>query len=447
MKRHIGKRLAGWKTEKNRKPLILQGARQVGKTYVLKEFGNNQFNTVHYFDLEEQKADLAPIFMEGSLKAKQLIDKLSFVSGNPIDTKQDILILDEIQSIPRAITALKYLNEQMSELAVASAGSNLGVAHSDEPFPVGKVDILTMYPMTFKEFLSGTGEEAAKAFLNDFQGGKIDDIHHKRLFELLKGYFVIGGMPEAVTLYVENREQPLNAFRAVRQLQRQLLLHYERDFSKYAGSTNSRHIERVFNNIPLQLSSAQDKRSKKFIFKNVISKGYRSYENLADPIAWIVKAGLSLKVNTNEHPSSPIMAGAKENSFKLFLFDIGLLGAMVNLAPEKIMLYDCGSYKGYFAENFVLQELYAYGVNEVVTWSGRTSEIEFVLEIDGDIIPVEVKSGVNTKSKSLQAYIQKYNPTYAIKFTENKFGIDKQKRIYNYPLYMISNYPKLSTQR
>jgi len=252
-------------------------------------------------------------------------------------------------------------------------------------------------------------------------------------------------MPEVVTLYVENREQPLNAFRAVRQLQRQLLLHYERDFSKYAGSTNSRHIERVFNNIPLQLSSAQDKRSKKFIFKNVISKGYRSYEDLADPIAWVVKAGLSLKVNTNEHPSSPIMAGAKENSFKLFLFDIGLLGAMVNLAPEKIMLYDYGSYKGYFAENFVLQELYAYGLKEVVTWSGRTSEIEFVLEIDGDIIPVEVKSGVNTKSKSLQAYIQKYNPTYAIKFTGNKFGRDMQKRIYNYPLYMISNYPKLTT--
>ena len=141
------------------------------------------------------------------------------------------------------------------------------------------------------------------------------------------------------------------------------------------------------------------------------------------------------------------MAGAKENSFKLFLFDIGLLGAMSNLAPEKIMLYDYGSYKGYFAKNFVLQELYANGLNKVVTWSGRTSEIEFVLEINGDIIPVEIKSGVNTKAKSLQAYIQKYHPTYAIKITGNKFGLDKQKRIYNYPLYMISNYPKLSRQR
>ncbi len=446
MKRKIESRLLQWKNKKSRKPLLLQGARQVGKTYVLENFAKNQFNHSHYFDLEELKTDLAPIFIDSSLDPKQLIDKLSFVSGKSINIKKDILILDEIQAIPRAITALKYFSRHMSGLAVAAAGSNLGVAHSEEPFPVGKVEILHMCPMSFEEFLAGTGEEMALSFLENFKGGKTDDIYHRRLFDLLKKYFVTGGLPEVISQYTAGKEEPLEAFRAVRQLQKQLLLHYESDFSKYAGSTNSRHIQRVFRAIPLQLSNTQDKKSKKFKFKDIISKGYRSYDDLADPIEWLVKAGLALKVNTNLHPSIPVMAGAKENSFKLFLFDIGLLGAMINLKPESILRYDYGSYKGYFAENFVLQELCSYGLDKIVTWYGRTSEIEFVLEINESIIPVEVKAGFNTKAKSLQAFINKYNPVYAVKFTGNKFGCDRQKRIFNYPLYMILKFPELSTE-
>ena len=252
-------------------------------------------------------------------------------------------------------------------------------------------------------------------------------------------------MPEIISQYTANKDDPLEAFRAVRQLQKQLILHYESDFSKYAGSTNSRHIGRIFRVIPLQLANTQDKKSKKFKFRDVISKGYRSYEDLADPIDWLTKAGLALRVNTNLHPSIPVMAGAKENNFKLFLFDIGLLGAMTGLSPENIMRDDYGSYKGYFAENFALQELYSYGSNKIVTWSGRTSEIEFILEIDGKIIPIEVKSGINTKAKSLQAFINKYNPNYSVKFTGNKFGFDRQKGIFNYPLYMISKFPELSS--
>jgi predicted AAA+ superfamily ATPase len=275
---------------------------------------------------------------------------------------------------------------------------------------------------------------------------KTDDIYHRRLFDLLKKYFVTGGLPEVISQYTAGKEEPLEAFRAVRQFQKQLLLHYESDFSKYAGSTNSRHIQRVFRATPLQLLNTQDKKSKKFKFKDIISKGYRSYDDLADPIEWLVKAGLALKVNTNLHPSIPVMAGAKENSFKLFLFDIGLLGAMINLKPESILRYDYGSYKGYFAENFVLQELCSYGLDKIVTWYGRTSETEFVLEINESIIPVEVKAGFNTKAKSLQAFINKYNPVYAVKFTGNKFGCDQQKRIFNYPLYMILKFPELSTE-
>ena len=446
MKRQIKEKLIHWKNKKIRKPLLLQGARQVGKTYVLQDFAKSQFVNSHYFDLEELKTDLFSIFSDSPLDPKQLIDKLSFVSGKSINIKKDILILDEIQAIPRAITALKYFSQNMSDLAVAAAGSNLGVAHSNEPFPVGKVEILHMYPMNFEEFLSGTDEEMALSFLKNFKGEKTDDIYHKRLFDLLKAYFVTGGMPEVIGQYMEKKDEPLKVFRAVRQLQKQLLFHYESDFSKYAGSTNSRHIERIFRAIPLQLSNTHDKKSKKFQFKDVISKGYRSYEDLADPIDWLIKAGLAVKVNTNLHPSTPVMAGAKENSFKLFLFDVGLLGAIINLNPESIMRYDYGSYKGYFAENFVLQELYSYRLNKIVTWSGKTSEIEFLLEINGNIIPVEVKAGFNTKAKSLLAFINKYRPVYSVKFTGNKFGCDMQKKIFNYPLYMILKFPELSTK-
>lgn len=444
MERKIMSQLLYWRDKSTRKPLLLQGARQVGKTYLLKKFGQGYFPTCHYFDLEEQKEVLSKIFADSSLNPKVITDKLSFVSGKVIDPVSDILILDEIQAVPRALTALKYFCQDMPQLAVAAAGSNLGVATSSEPFPVGKVECLTLYPLNFEEFLAGTGENLSLKFLEGFHGGQTDAVYHQKLFEQLKTYFVTGGLPEVVQEYANNKEAPLAAFRAVRELQRQLLLHYESDFSKYSGSTNSRHIERIFRAIPAQLSRFQEKKSKKFKFKDVISKGYRSYEDLADPIDWLIKAGIALKVHTNHHPSLPIKAGAIENSFKLFLFDIGLLGAMNSLSPESIMLYDYGSYKGYFAENFILQELYSHGISNIVTWVGRTSEIEFIAEIDNQIIPIEVKAGVNTKAKSLQAFIDKYKPMYSIKFSGSRYGRDHHKKVDNYPLYMVSKFPKLS---
>ena len=444
MERKIMRQLLYWRDKSVKKPLLLQGARQVGKTYLLKQFGKDHFTACHYFDLEEQKDVLSNIFEGSSLDPKVIVDKLSFVSGKVIDTENDILILDEIQAVPRALTALKYFCQDMPQLAVAAAGSNLGVATSSEPFPVGKVECLTLLPLNFEEFLAGTGEILSLKFLDSFHGGQIDSVYHQKLFEQLKTYFVTGGLPEVVQEYANNKEAPLIAFRAARELQQQLLLHYESDFSKYSGSTNSRHIERVFKAIPSQLSRFQERKSKKFKFKDVISKGYRSYEDLADPIDWLIKAGLALKVNINQHPSLPIKAGAVENSFKLFLFDIGLLGAMNNLSPESIMLYDYGSYKGYFSENFILQELYSYGISNIVTWVGRTSEIEFVAEIDNQIIPIEVKAGVNTKAKSLQAFIDKYKPFYSIKFSGNRYGRDHHRKIDNYPLYMVSKFPELS---
>ncbi len=444
MKRHITPRLLNWRDKSARKPLLLQGARQVGKTYLLKQFGQDHFATCHYFDLEEQRNDLLPVFQESSLNPKTIIDKLSFISGQIINPETDILILDEIQAVPRALTALKYFCQNMPDLAVAAAGSNLGVASSTEPFPVGKVTCLTLYPLNFEEFLAGTNEQMSVKFLQDFEGGKTDSIYHQKLFEQLKTFFVTGGLPEVVQVYADQKDIPLAAFRAARALQHQLLMHYERDFSKYSGSTNARHIDRVFKAIPSQLSRFQDKKSKKFKFKDVISKGYRSYEDLADPIDWLIKAGLALKVNVNLHPALPITSGIIENNFKLFLFDTGLLGAMNNLSPESIMRYDYGSYKGYFAENFILQELYSYEHTNIVTWTGRTSEIEFITEVNNDIIPIEVKAGTNTKAKSLQAFIKKYQPQFSVKFSGNRYGNDHQGNIDNYPLYMVSKFPGLS---
>lgn len=444
MERQITRNLKKWKINENRKPLILQGARQVGKTYLLKEFGKNEFNNVHYFDLEEQKADVYPVFYEASLNPEEIINKLTFISGRSIDINNDLLILDEIQAVPRALTSLKYFNRSMKKLAIAAAGSNLGVASSEEPFPVGEVEALYLYPLNFSEFLNGIGEENSLEYLQKYRGEPVSDIHHRRFFDLLKIFFITGGLPEVIVEYYNKKDVPLEAFRTVRKLQNQLLLHYEMDFAKYSGNVNSRHIARVFKSIPAQLSKQQDGGTKKFKFRDVISKGYRSYEDLADPVDWLVKAGLAFKVNVNENPSIPLFSGIKENNFKLYLFDTGLLGAMVNLQPENIMRYDYGSYKGYFAENFILQELYSYELKDIVTWSGRTSEVEFIVEIKGRLIPVEVKAGTNTKAKSLLAFIDKYNPDFSVKFTGSKFGVDRNRNTYNYPLYMVSKFPGLS---
>ena len=444
MKRLIENQMVIWKNRKQRKPLLLQGARQVGKTYSLRQFGKRDFTKCHYFDLEEQKEEMVSVFNGPNLKPEELIKKLSYISKKELNPQTDLLILDEIQAIPRAITSLKYFNDNMKELAVMAAGSNLGVALNQEPFPVGKVEIMNLMPINFQEFLWATGEEMSVDYLSNFSGKKSSITYHRQIFESLKLYMITGGLPEVVNEFKFYKNRPLKAFKIVRQLQKQLILHYERDFSKYAGNTNARHIDRVFKSIPAQLSKNQNQKAKKYVFKDVISKGYRNYEALADPIDWLVNAGLAIKVGITEHPSSPLNATINESRFKLFLFDIGLLGSMVNLAPDNIIKYDYGSYKGYFAENLVLQELTSYGIDQIATWQGRTSEVEFVLETDDGVTPVEVKAGINTKAKSLLTYITKYSPQYSVKFTGNPFGFDEHYKIYNYPLYMISRFPELS---
>jgi len=248
-------------------------------------------------------------------------------------------------------------------------------------------------------------------------------------------------MPDSIIIYKDNKKNLITAFLKVREYQKQLLIHYANDFSKYSGAANSRHIESVFNSVPAQLTRTQCGKSKKFKFKNVISNGFRTYEDLANPIDWLAKTGLIFKINIVEHPSIPLLSGIIHNSFKLFFFDVGLLGSAVGLEPNEIMLYDYGRYKGYFAENFILQELASYNCTDIVSWAGRTSEVEFLLQNNGEIIPVEVKAGTNTKAKSLQAYIAKYQPESSVKFTGKKYGYDK-KNTFSFPLYMVSVFMK-----
>ena len=436
MERQIEGYFKFWKNKQNKKPLILLGARQVGKTYALKRFGKAHYRNLHYFDLEELQSQLMPVFEE-SLSPKNILEKIGFITGRDIDYKKDLLVFDEIQAIPAALTSLKYFQQNLNELDVIACGSNLGVHGADASFPVGKVEIVHMYPMNFQEFLMAIGEDRSLDVIEQHTG-RMDDLYHNHLLDLLRRYFIVGGMPEAVAVYKSEMKQPLEAFEQVRLVQKQLLLHYDRDFAKYSGDVNSRHIGRIFQAIPAQLSRMQDLKSKKFIFKDVVSKGYRSYNDLADPIDWLTKAGLALKIDMVEHPQIPLFAQVNESSFKLFLFDVGLLGYMVRLAPSQIMNYDYGSFKGYFAENFVLQELRSYDLDQIATWTGRTSEIEFVVEMDNMIIPVEVKAGTNTRAKSLQAYMNKYEPRYALKFSGNKPGFDSKWNVYNFPLYMVS---------
>jgi predicted AAA+ superfamily ATPase len=442
MKRDIEQQIAIWQKKVVRKPLILQGARQVGKTYILKKYAKEYFSNVHYFDLEKSRDEFISIFEGKTLDPHEIIKKLEFITQQTINLKKDVVIFDELQAIPRAITSLKYFHEEIPELAIMSAGSNLGVVLSNSPFPVGKVECMTMYPMTFLEFLRGTKETAAYNFVTNFSPElRIDDFYHSKLLDLLKNYFVTGGLPEVVDVYRKNKNNLLEAFSEVRDIQEQLILHYERDFSKYAEGTNARHIERIFRSIPSQLSSASDKSSPKFKFKNVISKGFRSYEALADPIDWLIKAGLVIKLPIVEHPAIPLKQSVNESKFKLMMFDIGILGAMVKLTPQMILNHDYGSYKGYFVENFILSELISYGYDSIANWQGRTSEVEFVLPTDcGEIIPIEVKVGINTKAKSLAAYIEKYSPKLAVKFTPKKYGTIGIT--HTYPLYMVSTFNK-----
>lgn len=434
MKRLILDDLKKWKSKKNRKPLIIKGVRQTGKTFVLKQFGQMEFPKYHYINFEQNQKAIE--LFQGDFDPKRILTDLSFLLDTSIDVVQDLLILDEIQACPSALTSLKYFAEQLPELALCAAGSLLGLHLGEMSFPVGKIDFLRMKPMSFAEFLEANQDLRSLEILNQFTiESSISNIVHTHLWQQFKIYLITGGLPEVVQTYIDNKKDLYSALKLVREKQQDLIYGYYADIAKHSGQVNAMHIDRVWRAIPRQLAKSQDGSAKKFQFKGIIP-GIDRYQRLAGVLDWLKAAELIIQVPILDHVELPLMAYTHESDFKLYLFDVGILGALADLPQKSILDYDYGTYKGYFAENFVAQEFIAKGVTQLYGWQEHRAEIEFLYLVDNQIIPIEVKSGRVTKNQSLNKYAEKYHPKYRAVFSANPLNIDLANQYHHYPIYM-----------
>jgi len=439
VKRTIFNTLVAWKQAAGRKPLLLQGTRQVGKTTILKTFGQSRFERVHYVNFEETPSFFSAF--SGDLKPTGIVRDLSLLLGTPIDRKTDLVILDEIQQCPRALTSLKYFAEEMPELAVCAAGSLLGVHLGECSFPVGKVDEVRMFPLTFDEFLAAGGDPLLReAFADIKELAPISPTLHLRLWDAFKHYLAVGGLPEAVSAFQERREEPFAAFQKVREIQNRLVSEYVADMAKHCGKQNAMQLERLWRHVPAQLGRDQNGAAPKFVFKDVFP-GVKGYERMAGAIDWLETAGLVLRVPIANCGLLPFSAYTKENAFKLFVFDVGILGALGRLPVKAVLDYDFGTYKGYYAENFVAQTFRAGNRTDAVCWREGTAEVEFLTDADGAVVPVEVKSGWVTQAKSLKSFADKYRPAYSAVFSGRNAGCDAHLARRYYPLYLASKFP------
>ncbi len=439
MERLIVQDLKRWKESSHRKPLILKGVRQTGKTYILKKWGQADFPAVHYINFEHHAK--AALLFKDNFDPKRILTDFSFLLDQPIDVKNDLVIFDEIQACPPALTSLKYFAEQLPELALCCAGSLLGLHLGETSFPVGKVDIFQMKPMCFAEFLNATNNQKLLQVLNQCtQNDSISEIIHERMWQQFKIYLVTGGLPEVVQTYWDKHDDLYTALAAVRKKQHDIIYGYYADIAKHSGKVNSMHIDRVWRAIPTQLAQAQEGRAKGFQFKGILP-GIDRYQRLANVLDWLLAAELMIKVDILEHVELPLSVYAKDNRFKLYLFDVGILGALSDLPPKSILDYDYGTYKGYFAENFVAQEWLAKGISRLHSWQKNRAEIEFLYVHGPHIIPVEVKSGWVMRNQSLNQYAQKYNPPYRAAFSAKPLSIDLHHHYHHYPLYMAYWFP------
>lgn len=431
MKRDIYRLLEEWKQSKRRKPLVLNGARQVGKTYALKHFGNTSYKKMAYLNFE--KDEKLGQYFEGSLDPKQLIKILSIHTEIEIEPHRTLLVLDEIQECPKALNSLKYFCEEASEYHVVTAGSLLGVKTAGEKgFPVGKVNFLHLYPLTFFEFLSALNQDQTRLFLEDYHTYEpLPNPMHEKLIQLLKLYFFVGGMPEAVAEYAKTEKLSV-----VREIHLEILNAYEKDFAKHAPPHEIMKITTVWKQVHRQLA----KENKKFIFAAIRKSARgRDYE---EAIQWLSDAGLIHKSYVVESPKLPLSAYADNNIFKIFLADVGLLGAQSNLSAQTVIDGDLlfTEFKGALTENYVAQELIATKHKESYYWTSEgIAEVDFLLEEEHEIYPLEVKAGASQKKKSLLVYQQKYAPSKLIRATTMNLKHDGD--IYNYPLYLISRFP------
>lgn len=431
MNRHAYKNLVKWKNSQHRKPLIMRGARQVGKTYLLKQFAEQEFQNYCYLNFEEN--DQLKDFFEGSLNPEQILKNLSLYLSKKIDPKTTLLIFDEIQECPNALTSLKYFNEQANEIAIVAAGSLLGVKLTRKKgFPVGKVNFLDLYPLSFCEFLDAMGKQTLNEYLqsiNDFM--PLPEPIHQQLVTLLKEYLFVGGMPEAVKRYIESSDLTI-----VQNIHKEILNAYLLDFAKHAPPHEIMRITTIWESIPTQLA----KENKKFIF-SVLRKSARARE-YEGALQWLTDAGLIYKSFQVSVPRLPIDSYANQHIFKVFLFDVGLLGAMCRLAPQIILEGDAlfTEFKGALTENFVAQSLKAKYDNKIYYWSSEgKAEVDFLVPIEKYIYPLEVKAGITSNNKSLRVYQQRNHPTHIARATLMNLKSDGD--IHNYPLYMMEQFP------
>jgi predicted AAA+ superfamily ATPase len=435
MKRKAYNELLRWKSSETRKPLLLQGARQVGKTWLISEFGKYEFKNYIRINFERDSA-LELIFAE-SLDPQKIINDLSLYVGKKIEPESTLLFFDEIQAVPRAITSLKYFNEEAPEFFVIAAGSLLGVSIAgDTSFPVGNVSFLNLFPMDFEEFLLAAGEEL---IYENLQGAvtmeKFSQPIHEKVLNLMRTYMFVGGMPEVVKSWFNEKD-----VKKVKAIQKEILISYQHDFSKYSSNEQAIKTSELWNSIPTQLA----KENKKFQY-SAISKGSRA-SFWESTIEWLKNAGLIYLAYNVTKPELPLSGYCDRTKFKVYFVDTGLLGAMLDLRSE-VLIYPNElflKYNGAFTENFVAQSLYASAQSELFYWtSSSDAEVDFLIQIKDNIIPVEVKSGTSKTLRSLKSYVDKYNPQIQIRYSPRNFQNSGQ--FYNIPLYynLINTLEKL----
>ena len=434
MKRDIYAGLLEWRRSPSRKPLVLRGARQTGKTFILRAFGRNEYRECHYFNFERDPR-LASFFA-GDLNPQRIVRDLGLYNGKAIQPTTDLVILDEIQECNEALNALKYLQEQGQDYHIASAGSLLGVRMSrPKSFPVGKVDFLDLYPLTFYEFLDAVGEGRYREYLENIEEAEpIPEAFHSALITLLRRYYFVGGMPEAVMRHAEDPQG--NDCRAI---QRAILDAYTLDFAKHAPATDIPKLSMVWESLPAQLT----RENHKFMF-SVVKSGARAreYENA---LAWLANAGLTHRCTLVTAPKLPLAAHANAASFKMYACDVGLLGALADLpgdspSDDQSIFTD---YQGAFVENYAAQHLVAITGKPLYYWRnvGREAEVDFLYQQVGGALPVEVKAGINLRSKSLAFYCKKYAPDTAVRISLRNLKRDGSSL--NVPLYAIQSLPRL----
>ncbi len=426
MERFLMNDLVAWKENPRRKPLILNGARQVGKTWLLKAFGNAYFENIAYVSLDSNEA--ARAVFEADFNIARIISSLSLLTNTRIEPAHTLIVLDEIQTCPKALTSLKYFCEDAREYAVAAAGSLLGISTTaGTGYPVGKVDTLDLYPLCFREFLDATGDKALREMLDSADPTSINAFSERSTLAL-KHYFVVGGMPEVVQGYVETDD-----FAVVRAIQSQILQDYERDFAKHVPTRLYPKMLEVWASVPAHLSQ----KNKKFVFGRV-REGARS-KDYEEVLTWLRQAGLIYKVSRVTKPGVPLSAYDDFKAFKVFLLDLGLLGAMSELDPASIVEGNAvfTEFKGAITEQYVCQQLVSDCSMKPFYWSAENSsgEIDFLLQNSGVTYAFEVKAEENLQAKSLRTFKQKNSEVKAVRFSLS--GYREQDWLVNVPLYAI----------